>query len=80
VLFKPALVVVVLKAKGILRLESFSFFLLRRIGRKEKLLLVLHEVGAFCMHGTSFFQPAKPTWAKTAVEWRHDLSPVSCSE
>jgi len=63
VLFKPALVVVVLKAKGILRLESFFFFffLLRRIGRKEKQLLVLYEFGAFCMHGTSFFQPAKPT-------------------
>jgi len=62
VLFKPALVVVVLKAKGILRLESFfSSFLLRRIGRKEKQLLIFHEFGAFCMHGTSFFQPAKPT-------------------
>jgi len=59
VLFKPALVVVVLKAKGISRLESFFFFCLpRRIRRREKLLLSLKEFQAFCMHGTSFLLPA----------------------
>jgi hypothetical protein len=42
--------------------------------------LVLHEIGDFCMHGTSFFRPAKPIQAKTAVEWRHHLSAVLRSE